>query len=247
MVRDRDRVEVRHLGSRTEQDDRTVPCRGADRGRRFTLRRHDDEPIDTAAHRAQRGDEFVDVGMRTRDQYVHPLAPCRQIDPPDDLGEELAVQIGQQDADRVRAVRDQAARGSVRPEAQLLGHGAHAPARVLADALAVIENARHGGHRDSGFTRHILDGRHRRGLRRVPASDPGRVPVGAPADPVIEHGIVAHGAEHCPTIRLEFSHAGLVRVASSAAPSVTSRVCSAPSRSSGTRATPRTIRTSRPS
>jgi hypothetical protein len=91
---------------------------------------------------------------------VQALVPGGEVDAADDLGKELAVQVGQQHADRVRAVRDQAAGGAVGPEAQALGDGAHPAARVLVHALAVVEDARDGRNRDAGLARHVLDRRH---------------------------------------------------------------------------------------
>ena len=94
---------------------------------------------------------------------MQPLAARRQVDAADHLGEELAVQIGQQDADGLSAVRDQAARNAVGPEAQALGNGTHPATRILVHAVAVVEHARDGRDRDARFARNVLDRWHRRG------------------------------------------------------------------------------------
>ena len=73
------------------------------------------------------------IAVRARHEQVQAPGPGGQVDAPDELGEILAVQIGQQRADGVRAPRDHAARGTRGHEAELRDDAEHA----LAGAAAV--------------------------------------------------------------------------------------------------------------
>ena len=55
-----------------------------------------------------------------------PSRAGRQVEAANDLGVEFAVEVGQQHAERVGPLRDQAARDAVRPVAQPRRHLAHA-------------------------------------------------------------------------------------------------------------------------
>jgi len=81
----------------------------------------------------------------------------RRIHAADQFGEELAVEIRQQHADRLRAPRDQAARTGVRDVVQLVGDLDDAFAGRLGDAFVTIEGARNRRDGDAGGTGDIFD------------------------------------------------------------------------------------------
>src|ERR1700726_2031080 len=87
------------------------------------------------------------------------VAARRPVDAPDQLREELAIYVGAQHADRLRAARDQAARGSARDESELERNRLYALTGLRRDVGVFVQRARDG--RD-GYIRgpcNVPDGR----------------------------------------------------------------------------------------
>ena len=87
------------------------------------------------------------AGVDPASQGVSELARARargQVHAVDGLGEELAVEVGKERAERVRTARDQAARDPVGPVAQLRGGRRHAPAGGRAHQR-MVESTAGGG------------------------------------------------------------------------------------------------------
>ena len=81
------------------------------------------------------------------------------VHPAHDLGEELAVKIGQDHADRPGPGEAEAARAGVRHISELVDRGDDPLARRLADVVDPIEDARHRCHRNLGAARNVADSR----------------------------------------------------------------------------------------
>jgi hypothetical protein len=82
--------------------------------------RHEDQAIDATVHRAQGAVDLV-VGIPgRREQELISRALCATVDAAYDLGEELAVEIRKEHAERVRPAGNQRACGAVRSEAEIL-------------------------------------------------------------------------------------------------------------------------------
>ncbi len=130
---------------------------------------HEDQPVDAPAQSPQHGRDLLAVVVRPGDQDVIPPPPCRGVDAADQLGEELAVDVRQEDAQRVGLVGREAAGRAVRDVAEALHHLPDAEPGLLADRPLVVENAGHRGHRDTSQPRHLFDGgvRGRRVCRSV--------------------------------------------------------------------------------
>src|SRR5438270_11390812 len=79
---------------------------------------------------------------------------------PNDFGEKLSVQIGQQHAQRVCLARDQTAGTAVRNVAHPAGHFANPALRLVTHGSTAIQNARDGGDGHIGFGGNILDRDH---------------------------------------------------------------------------------------
>ncbi len=76
---------------------------------RDQLRRHDDQPVDAAAHRPHRLRRPFGIGMHVGQQQVIAARRHLAVHAAHDLGKELAVQVGQDDTDRMAARQRQAA------------------------------------------------------------------------------------------------------------------------------------------
>ena len=103
------------------------------------VRRHDQETIDPALHRAQRGGGFVGVAVRAGNQKVQSMRARRKVDAADQLGEEFAEQVRQQRAHRLGAAGDQAARRAQRHIAQACDRPLDARARCRGDLGSAIQ------------------------------------------------------------------------------------------------------------
>ena len=126
--------------------------------RRIHMRGQNQHAVDPALHRAQRGGCIRGAVVRAGYQQVQPARARGQVDAPDQFGEELAVQVGQQCANGVAAAGDQHARGGVRHVVQPIGGGADAQGGFGGDAAVAVERTRNGGHRDPGLASHVFDG-----------------------------------------------------------------------------------------
>ena len=73
------------------------------------VRGHDDQAVDPAAHRAQRMGRLLAAGVQVGQQQQIAAAARFPVHAAHDLGEELAVQVGKHDADRIVAGKAEAA------------------------------------------------------------------------------------------------------------------------------------------
>jgi hypothetical protein len=94
----------------------------------------------------------------------------RLIDTADDFGEELSVEVRQENTDGAGATGDQAAGGAVRAVAQPRGHFAHPASGDFLNEVTAVLDSGHRGDGDSCRTGYILDRDHRDG--RLAASVP---------------------------------------------------------------------------
>src|SRR5205085_8877086 len=101
------------------------------------------------AQRPQDGFALGAIAVGSGDQDVVAALAAGDVDSTDDLGEELAVDVGQDDADRAGPAGDQAARGSVRRVPHLLDGATDALARLRADRALLVEHARDRGRGDA--------------------------------------------------------------------------------------------------
>jgi len=151
VARVAERVVEQH--DREGAGDVSIEQRGVDVGR------HDQQAVHAPAHRAHGGGDLGGIAVHAGQEELEvPLARDR-VDAADDLGEELAVEIGQEDADGVGAMSDEAARAAVGHVAQRAHGGQHAGAGLLADVLVFVHHARHRGDGHAGLARDILDAR----------------------------------------------------------------------------------------
>ena len=147
------------------------------RARGVHVRRHDDQAVHPPAHRAQHVGQLVPLARASATPAGgSPSRASGEVRAVDDLGEELAVQVGQQQPQRVRPVRDQAAGDPVGPVAERARGRGDPPPRLLAHQRAVVEDARHGRDGHVAGPRHVADGR-RAGVSHV------RPPAPRPASP----------------------------------------------------------------
>ena len=125
---------------------------GADVGRQ------DDHPVHAAAHGADGRQRVLGAVMRAGDDQMLAVRPRGQVHAADQLREELAEQVGQDDADGVVLAGRQAAGAEVRDVAQMLHRIEHALAgRVRCHAQAV-QHAGDGRHRHLGAFGHVAHG-----------------------------------------------------------------------------------------
>ena len=108
---------------------------------RVDMRRHDQQAIDTTLHRAQRRRRLAGVTVRTRHEQMQAARARGKVDAANQFRKEFTVQVGQQRADRLRASRDQAARGTVRDVTQLLGHAHDALAGLIGNVGVAVQRA----------------------------------------------------------------------------------------------------------
>jgi hypothetical protein len=97
--------------------------------RAFDERRHHEQAIDAAAHRAQCHALLFRMAVVTGDEEIQIVLARHLVDAAHQLGKEFAVQVGQDDADRAGAPAAEAARRVVRDVAQLLRGIDHPAAR----------------------------------------------------------------------------------------------------------------------
>ena len=91
---------------------------------------------------------------------MEPVALHGLVDAADQLGVELAVEIGEQHADGAGLSGAEAAGGGVRGIAEALGDGADAAAGGLRDQAAAVVRAGDGGDRDPRGAGDILNRNH---------------------------------------------------------------------------------------
>ena len=121
---------------------------------------HHDQAVDAAVEGAGGLGERVGIAVGAGDEQVEVVGAGRAVQPPEQLREKLAVEIGQQHADGVGLLGGQAAGGGVRHVAQPLGHLGDADARRLPHRPAVVVEPRDRRHRDA---RRLGDVAHRNG------------------------------------------------------------------------------------
>src|SRR6185437_5939776 len=95
------------------------------------------------------------------------VAPAlrRLVNAPDHLREELAVQIGEDNADGRGAIGDETARGAVRRISKPGGDVEDVAPRVIGHGCAPVAGTGHRGDRHAGFACNVLDGHHERAPR----------------------------------------------------------------------------------
>jgi hypothetical protein len=169
VVVDVDRVERGAFDPAVEQDDGKCPRQVGLENPRVGLRRHHHQPVDPAAQGAQHGLDLAAVAVRAGDQNVEAVMPRRQVDAADDLGEELTIEVREEDTHGARLLGDQAARHRMRRVAEPSGDFQDALAGLLPDGSLLVEHPGHRGDRDPGSTGNLLDrGAHgRRTPRRL--------------------------------------------------------------------------------
>ncbi len=125
--------------------------------------RHDEQPVDAAAHRGDRRGGLVRAAVHVAEQQVHPRFMRDQVDPADDFGKEFAEQVGQDDPDGVSLAPRQAARAAVGNEVQLLDRRHHRGARRCGDIAEPVDRARCRRHRNPRLAGHVPQCRHAAG------------------------------------------------------------------------------------
>src|SRR4026207_808320 len=108
-ILNRKRVELVPSRYRAEQDHRNGAGQIEQRIR-IEVGGHRDDAIDTPPHRLHRRFYPVPVGVRSRDQQMKSVLLRGVVQAADHFGEELAIQIGKENAQRVGLAGDEAAR-----------------------------------------------------------------------------------------------------------------------------------------
>jgi hypothetical protein len=176
-VVDRDGAAVVGLEPRIQEHDRQPLADPLDDLERDRVGRHEDQAVDPSEHRPRGVEDVVVVRMGAGEQDLVARLPRPQVDAPDDLGIEFAVEVRQQDPEGVAPARGQALRGLVRPVVASDG-GLHDPPRRLAiDQFVVVEDARNSGDRDASGASDIADVRHGRLLGGGPATPANAAPI----------------------------------------------------------------------
>ena len=94
--------------------------------------------------------------MGARDEQVIAGLPDGAVDPANQLRKELAVNVGQQHAERVGAARDEAAGGTVGGVAERFDRGLDPRARLLEDRALAVEDAGDGGDGHASAPRDVF-------------------------------------------------------------------------------------------
>ena len=117
--------------------------------------------------------------MDVRQQQLEPLGRRLPVHAPQQFGKELAVNVGQHDADRIGAGHAQVARAGMGNIAERRRRIFDALAQCGADIVVAVHHTRHrcDGHRR--FARYIADGRIRHAAF-VPHPYPVTTATGAP-------------------------------------------------------------------
>jgi hypothetical protein len=137
------------------------------------VRRHDQQAVDPAAHRAQRGRLLLGMTVIARHQQVQAAVAGDEVDAADQFGEEFAVEIRQHHADGVGAAAAEAARGVMRAVAQLVRDRQYPAAHGFRHVVVPVDGARDRGYRHLRRTRHIFD-RHAQCIRPAFMEGTGR-------------------------------------------------------------------------
>ena len=96
-----------------QEDDRERRRNVGDERRGIEVRRHDDQSVYPTAHGAERGLDLVLRVVGAGHEQVVAARLRGLVHPANDLGEELSVQIGEEDADGSRSIRDESTGGAV--------------------------------------------------------------------------------------------------------------------------------------
>jgi hypothetical protein len=107
-----------------------------------------DQAVDAPAHCPKQRLGLPAVAVGARDDEVVSVVARGDVHAPDDLGKELAVEVGQQDAERARPLRDQTARGAMRDVGETLGDPPDPASRLVPNGALVVQDPRHGGDRN---------------------------------------------------------------------------------------------------
>ena len=123
--------------------------------------RHDDHAVDAPSHRAHRRFDFGFVVVGAGDDEVVAAAPGGDVDAANDLREELAVEIGEEDANRGRLAGDEASRSAVGDVAKCVGDIADAASGFFCHRPPAVEHPRDRCDGNAGFSGYIPDRNHR--------------------------------------------------------------------------------------
>jgi hypothetical protein len=104
----------------------------------------------------------LELALRVAQDDVVARPPGDLFDAADDESEERIGDIGDDHAERVRLPLDQAAREPARDVAEFRDRGLYALAGGVADARALVDDARNSHRRDAGVDRHVVDRRSHR-------------------------------------------------------------------------------------
>ena len=185
LVVDVDRVERRPVHGAVQEHDGPAFREIRAQRRPVDARRHDDEPVHAASHRPERRLGLGPVAVGARHEKLVSGSARRAIDAADRLGEELAEEIRQENADRVRPPRDETPGAAVGDVAQPVGGRADAAARDVAHRPLAVENAGDGRDRNAGGPCDLADGR--AGGTIPPTALPGSRAPGLGGDPRVSH------------------------------------------------------------
>jgi hypothetical protein len=125
-------------------------------GRDF--RQHHDQAIDAPAHRSDRTRRFGRAAVAGRDEQMKAAGAGSCVSSPQQFGEELAVKVRQDHADRVGATVDQASCTFMGNVAEPSSGRQNSGAGSFTNAADTIQNAGHGGNGDVRLACHVLDG-----------------------------------------------------------------------------------------
>ena len=147
------RQRVGHGGRRPQEDGRVLGHRTVDedgrRGPQGTQRivqaprRNDDEPVDLPGQRLHRPHLFVRVLAGIHQQHLQIRLPGRPLHRPHQRGEVWIGDVGNDDGDVAGPPGDEAARGTVRDEAELPYRRLDPLPGLRCDLLRDIDCARH--------------------------------------------------------------------------------------------------------
>jgi hypothetical protein len=99
------------------------------------------------------------VALGRAEEHRVPVAQCRLLDPAHERGVERVRDVGEEQGDRLRRLRDEAAGDRVRAVAELLDRSLDRPAGGRSDLPAPVERSRDGGRRHTREPRDVVDRR----------------------------------------------------------------------------------------
>ena len=152
-----DRGPAADLRPSVDEDGRRPARKGRGELLVIEVRRHDDQSVDSPAHCLEHG--FGPTALRVHVGQEQEIAALgrQPVHPAHDLGEELAVEIGQDHADRPGSRQAEAAGAGVRHVAEIVDCGDDPLASFFTDVVDAIEYARHRCHGNLGTARNVAD------------------------------------------------------------------------------------------